>query len=199
VLAEVGMHKLRKSPPFFGVCRVAEIADVPELRDPTLRILSRIGWWGMANAEYKLDPRDGRYRLMEINGRCFLMQGLALAAGVDYPGIAFQDVVHGERRPVAAHAWDGVWINAIDDLYHGLMFRQMEGLGPRDYWAPWRRRKVFAVLSRDDPAPFVAHVAFGVRKTVRMLLDRRYRASVVGRVQPAAGAAVRPGGDGQSP
>ncbi len=86
--AELCMRKLRKSPPFFGVVRVAELASAPELREPTLALLRHIGWRGMASAEYKRDPRDGRFRLMEINGRSFLIQGLALRAGVNYPLLA---------------------------------------------------------------------------------------------------------------
>lgn len=183
VLAELGMHKLRKSPPFFGVCRVAEVAEAAALREPTLRILKRIGWWGMANAEFKLDPRDGRFRLMEINGRCFLMQGLAMAAGIDYPGIAWREAVLGERSRVKARDWDGVWVNAIDDLYHMLMFRRLEGLTLRRYLAPWRRPKAFAIWSREDWKPFAMHFVFGLRKAAHMAFDRGYREEVTGRVQ----------------
>jgi D-aspartate ligase len=184
VLAELGMRKLRKSPPFFGVCRVGEVADVPELREPTLRILRHIGWRGMANAEFKRDPRDGRFRLIEINGRCFLMQGLAMAAGIDYPHIAWQELVEGRHARIEPRSWDGVWINLIEDLYYLLAHRRSEGLSVRQYAVAWLRPKTFAIWSRDDPKPFLWHCGFGVRKVARMVTNRSYRAQVAGRVQP---------------
>ncbi len=184
VLAELGMRKLRKSPPFFGVCRVGEVADATALREPTLEILRRIGWWGMANAEFKLDPRDGSLRLMEINGRCFLMQGLALAAGINYPHIAWQEAVLGKRERSTPRHWNGVWLNEIDDLYHMLMFRRVEGLSLRQYMAPWTRRKAFAIWSLDDWKPFLMHCAFGVRKVTRMVFNSSSRTEILGRVQP---------------
>ena len=87
--------------------RAAEVADVPHLREPTIALLQRIGWQGMASAEYKLDPRDGRYRLMEINGRCFLINGLPTRCGVNYPLLAWRE--HALREAVGAEAngWRG--------------------------------------------------------------------------------------------
>jgi D-aspartate ligase len=195
VLAEATLHKLRKSPPFFGVVRVAEVAhgpDIPELREMTLAILRHIGWWGMASAEFKLDPRDGRYRIMEINGRCFLMQGLAMAAGVDFPWIAWREVVLGERTRMHVSGWNGVWVNAIDDLYHFFFFRRLEGLSVRQYIESWIRPKAFAILSLSDPMPFLMHCVFGIRKALRMVIDRRYRTAVVGQVQSIADSEEKP-------
>lgn len=195
VLAEVTLRKLRKSPPFFGVGRVAEVVagpDIPELREMTLAILRRIGWWGMASAEFKLDPRDGRFRIMEINGRCFLMQGLAMAAGVDFPWIAWREAVLGERTRMQSSGWNGVWVNVIDDLYHFLFFRRVEGLSVRQYLEPWVRPKEFAIVSLSDPKPFFMHCVFGVRKAVRMALDRGYRTAVAGRVQSISEAPGKP-------
>ncbi len=78
--AELAMKKLRKSPPFFGVVRVGEVIKADKLREPTLELLRRVGWRGIASAEYKLDPRDESYRLIDVNCRPFLSQGLALRA-----------------------------------------------------------------------------------------------------------------------
>jgi hypothetical protein len=81
-------------------------------------------------------------------------------------------------------------VNAIDDLYHMLLFRRLEGLGLRQYLAPWARRKAFAIWSREDWKPFAMHCAFGVRKAARMVFDRSYRTQVTGRVEPRAADAT---------
>jgi predicted ATP-grasp superfamily ATP-dependent carboligase len=66
----VTVRKIRQSPPFFGVARVAEVvAEQPHLRDASIELLRRIGHRGIAIVEFKLDPRDGRFRFFEVNGR----------------------------------------------------------------------------------------------------------------------------------
>lgn len=183
-LAEVAMRKLRKSPPFFGVCRVAELARAPQLREPTLELLRQIGWRGPANAEFKRDPRDGRFRLLEINGRSFMMQALAARAGIDYSALAWEEATGARPRPVVASMWDGVWIHLLDELYYGLFFRKMEGLDIARYLEPYRRPKAFAVWSARDPRPGIVYWARAARRAARLLLDRRARGAAASHVQP---------------
>jgi len=41
--------------------------------------------------EFKRDPRDGKFKLMEINPRLWQWHGLAAACGIDLPRIAYAD------------------------------------------------------------------------------------------------------------
>jgi predicted ATP-grasp superfamily ATP-dependent carboligase len=175
-VAELGMKKLRKDPPFFGICRVGERANVAELRDPTIEILRHIGWHGMANAEYKLDQRDGRFRLMEINGRCFMMHGLASRAGVNYPYLAWRE--HGlKEKKIGAQPnnWWGVWIHLLRDLYYGIFHHNAEGLELSDYVESYRRPRAFAVWSAKDPLPFIMEWVHATRNIVRRKSKRILR------------------------
>jgi len=153
-VAEFSMKKIRKSPPLFGVCRVAETGSKAPLREPTIEMLRRIGWHGMANAEYKLDPRDGRYRLMEINGRCFLMQGLARRGGVNYPLLAWKEAVSMQQIGAQPNDWQGVWIHLHADLIYSAAALPTERLGARGFFSPYSRPKTFAVWNSRDPKPF---------------------------------------------
>ncbi|MGH9907745.1 MAG: hypothetical protein ACRD8U_19420, partial [Pyrinomonadaceae bacterium] len=182
-IAELPMRKLRKSPPFFGVVRVAEITKVPQLREPTLNLLRHIEWRGMASAEYKLDPRDGRYRLMEINGRCFLIHALARRAGVNYPLLAWREAVLGEKVSASPNGWDGVWIHLLDDIYYGVFYRGVEQLSLREYLAPYRRPKCYAVWSASDPKPFLMQCYLNLRKAATAAVSARDRAIFRSRVQ----------------
>ena len=172
-VAEFSFRKLRKAPPFYGVARAAEVAAVPELREPTIALLQRIGWQGMASAEYKLDPRDGRYRLMEINGRCFLTHGLATRCGVNYPLLAWREHALGETVSAQPNDWRGFWLH----LHADLLYTAVQERGPdwswgdffRSYRGPW----VDAVWSPSDPKPFLAQWAGTMRKAVRGLQDAR--------------------------
>jgi predicted ATP-grasp superfamily ATP-dependent carboligase len=170
-VAEFSFRKLRKAPPFYGVARAAEVADIPQLREPTIALLQRIGWQGMASAEYKLDPRDGRYRLMEINGRCFLTHGLPTRCGVNYPLLAWREHSLGEAVRAQPNGWRGVWLH----LHADLLYTAVQERGPdwswrefiRSYRGPW----VDAVWSSKDPMPFLAQWAGTMRKAVRGVRD----------------------------
>lgn len=150
------VHKIRTSPPFFGVGRVAEVVDGDFLHEPTVEILRDIGFRGLASAEYKLDPRDGSYRILEINGRLSLMHAPARLDGFNYPTMAWQDMVLGQRAEIRAKGWRGAWIHLHADLSYAILFRDLERLTWDAFWSPYRRPHSFAVLSRRDPLPFLA-------------------------------------------
>jgi D-aspartate ligase len=182
-IGEFGIRKLRKSPPFFGIGRVARRTQVPELREPTLELLRRLNWHGIAIAEYKLDPRDGRYRLMEVNGRCYGLMGLPLRAGVNYPLLAWSEAVADQRPSASPNAWDGFWVHFLDDVYYGLFFRGREGLSLRQYLSAYRGPRTYAVWSARDPGPFLAECSYTYRKAVAMGTNRRGRTELRDRVQ----------------
>ena len=153
------MRKMRKTPPFFGVCRVAhthvdrKLADA--MRDAVAAMLDAVDYRGMANAEFKLDQRDGRLRLMEINVRPFLMQGLPLRAGVAYSRLAWQDFALGERPTVEDNGWRGAWIHLHADLGNAVAYRREEALPLTEYLRPYRMPHAWAVWSAADPKPFL--------------------------------------------
>ncbi len=153
------MRKLRKTPPFFGVCRVAHTDVSPELaqamRESVEAMLAAIDYRGMANAEFKLDPRDGRLRLMEINARPFLMQGLPMRTGIAYARMAWQDVALSERPTFEDNGWRGAWIHLHADIGNALAYRRQEALPFTEYLRPYRMPHTWAVWSAVDPKPFI--------------------------------------------
>ena len=55
----------------------------PEVRDLGLRLFAHVGLRGVANVEFKRDPRDGRLKVIEVNARFTAANGLVAAAGYD--------------------------------------------------------------------------------------------------------------------
>jgi predicted ATP-grasp superfamily ATP-dependent carboligase len=176
----VTVRKLRQSPPFFGVARVAEVVEpIAELRAATVAVLRRIGFRGIASAEFKLDPRDGRFRFLEVNGRVVLYNGLLRAAGLDLAALAWAEHVGGAPPTPAADGWRGVWINVHADLLYAILARRDERLGVRALIEPYSRPRVDAVWSSHDPYPFLAQWAHSLRLGARALLSRDQRARLV--------------------
>jgi D-aspartate ligase len=144
-------RKLRQTPPGIGTCRVGEAVWVQEAVDAALLLLSAFGYHGLSQVEFKRDPRDGRYKLMEINPRLWQWHGLASACGVDLPRIAYADLT-GAPVPEAHMNGSGKrWAITL-----------MPGESPALQRPPY----VDAVFAADDPKPALVHLARVVRKAV---------------------------------
>ncbi len=181
--AEFMFRTLRKGPQFYGAARAAEPAVIPELREPSLALLGRIGWRGIASVEYKLDPRDGRYRLMGINGRCWPSHALAARCGVNYPVLVWRETALREKVRATAAPWPGVWLH----LHADLLYTAVEERAPEwrwngfvgNYLGPW----VDAVWSAADPGPFLAQWAGTLRKASRENREGRQMETARARMQ----------------
>lgn len=168
-------RKLRQQPPVFGVAAACEPYEASELHEPTLALLDSIGWRGIASVAYKQDARNGRYYLMEINGRSPLSHGLALRCGLNYAMMAYSEAVTGEVRSGARNDWSGVWIHLHGDFFAVAKNLGSEGYGLRDVLGSYMRPKTFAVWSWKDPLPFFLQWWFSVKKSPRFFAAQASR------------------------
>jgi predicted ATP-grasp superfamily ATP-dependent carboligase len=179
------VHKLRQSPPFFGVARVAEVVEEnPALREATVEIARRIGFRGMATAEFKRDTRDGCFRFLEINGRSVLYNGLLRRAGLDVAWLAWSEHVCGRTEAARANGWPGVWIHLHADLLYSLLYRRHDAVGLRDFVAPYGRPKTYAVWSARDPLPFLTQWSRSAGAGAAALLLGKHRELLADRTRP---------------
>ena len=102
-------RKLRQTPPGVGTCRVGEAVWVDEVVDHGLAFLRALGHVGLSQVEFKRDPRDGSYRLMEVNPRLWQWHGLAAACGVDFPRIAYEDLIGEKPDPARMNGQRRRW------------------------------------------------------------------------------------------
>lgn len=95
-LALFSHQRILEKPPTGGVSVLSKsIALDPELVKYTCVLLKRINWKGIAMVEFKRDIRDGKAKLMEINGRFWGSLQLAISSGVDFPAL-FVDYCQGK-------------------------------------------------------------------------------------------------------
>ena len=97
-------RKLVQSPPGFGTGCVVESANRPELFERTIRLLRAMEFTGIAEVEYKLDARDGEYKLIEVNPRPWDQHRLGAACGVNLIHLAYCDYA-GLPMPVVERAF----------------------------------------------------------------------------------------------
>ena len=137
-------RKLKQVPPGIGTCRTGEAVWVQEVVDSGLRFLRALGFHGISQVEFKRDPRDGRFKLMEINPRLWQWHGLAAACGVDVPVIAYRDLSGEKVDPVSMNGSGRVWTISL-----------MPGERPAFPKPPF----VDAVFAPDDLKPGLVHAA----------------------------------------
>jgi len=159
----VTVRKLRQHPPLIGGARVAQVAtEPPQLREATVELLRRIGFRGMAFAEFKLDSNTGRFVFIEVNGRAVQFNSLLPPTGVDLVAMSWSDFVLKERPRARPTGWSGSWIHLQADIRCSIAYRRIERLSVSELVAPYRRPKTFAVWSAADPRPYLAQTAHSV-------------------------------------
>ena len=79
-------QRWRQHPPEFGrASTFVETIDLPLLENLSERFLKAINYYGLVELEYKLDPRDGQYKLLDVNARTWGYHSLGQRAGVGFP------------------------------------------------------------------------------------------------------------------
>lgn len=152
-MAKMVVQRRRQHPPEFGrASTYVQTVRLPVLEEMSERFLREIGYHGLAEMEYKLDPRDGHYKLLDFNARTWGYHSLGERAGVDFPYLAYSDQL-GE--PVSAcEATPGLsWIRLATDLPTAALELARGRLDLRTYARSLRGLDTEAVLSRRDPLP----------------------------------------------
>lgn len=102
-VAAFAHERLRQYPVSGGPStdrRSVAPAQARELIDMSIRLLESLKWRGIGMVEWKLDPRDGKPKLMEINPRFWGSLELAVRAGVDFPALYAACALGEKPKPV---------------------------------------------------------------------------------------------------
>ena len=174
-LRAVFVHKrLREYPVAGGPSTLRESVKNPKVQEMGLKLLKALNWVGVAMVEFKVDPRDGEPKLMEINPRFWGSLQLAILSGVDFPYLIYRMVKEGDIEPILDYKI-GVrcrWMFPGDFLHFFSNLRRFR-------WTPgfFNFRTNYDILSLKDPGPTLGRVLSGgsllSQKEMRRLLFRR--------------------------
>lgn len=151
-------RRRRQHPPEFGrASTYVETIEQPLLEEMSVRYLRSINYYGLVELEYKLDPRDNQFKLLDFNARTWGYHTLGQSAGVDFPYLLFADQMGQPVEP--ARAQPGVtWIRIVTDLPTGLAEIASKRMNWSSYLRSVRKSNTEAVLSVEDPFPGVAEL-----------------------------------------
>jgi D-aspartate ligase len=153
------VRRRRQHPLQFGrASTYVETVDVPILEELSERFLRAIDYYGLVELEYKLDPRDGQYKLLDVNARTWGYHSLGAEVGVDFSYMLYADQV---GLPVSAcKGRPGVgWVRTTTDLLAALMGILAGDSTLKGYLRSLRSCNADAVFSVSDPLPGLAELA----------------------------------------
>jgi D-aspartate ligase len=152
-------RKTRQHPVEFGMGTLVESCDVPEIAELGISMLKRLKYWGMSEIEFKKDARDGKLKVLEINTRPWNHIGLAVKCGVNFPLIAYRDLLGWDVEKVTSFRKNVKWVWFASDLqtsFGKYGYRARGELGWRDWIRSFSGEKEYAIFSWGDLKPSVA-------------------------------------------
>ena len=151
-------RRTRQHPLEFGrASTFVETVDIPLLEALSERFLRAIDYYGLVELEYKLDPRDNQFKLLDVNARTWGYHALGAKSGVDFSYLLYADQagIPCERcESVSGLAWVRILTDfptAMLELLHGR-------LDLRGYFRTLRSCNLDAVFSTRDPFPGLAEL-----------------------------------------
>ena len=127
----------------------------------SMKLLKAMGWYGVAEVEWLIDPRDNKPKFLEVNPRFWSWVQLAVSSGVDFPYLLYR-VALGEKVQPGVGGEIGMKFRG---LFPGDILVLL-GLGNKvkgDFSHFHNRKTIYAVLSKDDPKPaFISVMSFAI-------------------------------------
>jgi len=158
-VAHITACRWRQHPLDFGRSSTyVETVELPLLQEYSERFLRAIDYYGLVEVEYKFDPRDRQYRVLDVNGRTWGYHTLGRRAGIDFAHHLFADQINETVSPCAGKA--GVrWIRLLTDVPTGILGMLKGQIDVRTYLRSLRSYDEEAVFSLEDPLPGIMELA----------------------------------------
>lgn len=151
--------KLREHPKQFGTATFCKSIYQNDYLEQSKTLLAALNYTGVCEIEYLFDPRDNKYKLIEINPRTWLWVGLAKACGIDYPLMVYNhlnglDFDYPEKYKIGLK-----WRNFWTDMFFSAKAIVMKKYAISEYLKSFKGKTIDAVFDISDIKPFIMMTA----------------------------------------
>lgn len=151
-------QRLRMYPPQFGNSTFMR-SVAPDTADGAViqldRLLAATGYRGIFSAEFKLDPRDGQFKLLEVNTRAWWYVEFAARCGVDTCSMSYRDALKRDVASVDTYSTGSSCVYPYPDFFACRAARRSGELTTGDWIRSWATATQ-PVFRWGDPWPAVA-------------------------------------------
>jgi predicted ATP-grasp superfamily ATP-dependent carboligase len=165
--------KHRYFPVTGGTTSCGEVVDIPELVEYAKSVAEEIDWIGFGDFDSIEDPRDGSYKLMEINTRITGSIKAGMDAGVDYAQMIVQQEL---GKDVSSYtSTSGLILRQLSlDVMWFLYSSNKQRFSTTPSWFKlWGKQIRYQDGTWSDPLPMIAGFLSGARR----LMNPSFRAS----------------------
>jgi D-aspartate ligase len=157
-VASIIARRTRQYPVDFGrLSSFVETIELPEVEEASLKLLAALRYNGLVEVEFKRDPRNGLYKLLDVNPRVWGWHTLGARAGVDFAHLLWKMTL-GDPVP-ERHARPGVrWMRMVMDLPAAAQEIRAGRLSPMAYLRSIWGQVESATFALDDPLPGLIEV-----------------------------------------
>lgn len=145
--------KLREHPLRFGTATFAESVYIEDCHISSVQLLKALNYTGVCEIEYIKDPRDGKYKLIEINARTWLWVGLAKKCGIDYARYVYDYLNENPITFPTEYTLGIKWINYLIDTVFSIKAIITGNLRFVEYLKSLKAKKTSAVFHKKDIIP----------------------------------------------
>ena len=183
-VASLVARRRRQFPIEFGfTSTMVETIENHQIETEACRFLASLDYSGLVEIEFKYDARDGRYKILDVNARCWTWIALGAAAGIDFAALEWRlatgQVIAPHPAPKAAH-----WCYLSRDLAACICEMLAGRLSPSGCLRSFRWPSAWAAFAWDDPLPAVLDLPLSAVRVAARRLNRR-KAAASPRLQSA--------------
>jgi predicted ATP-grasp superfamily ATP-dependent carboligase len=151
-------RRIRQHPREFGrAATYVETINLPEIAELAERFLRAINYYGLVEVEFKQDPRDGQFKLLDVNARTWGFHSIGAVAGVDFPYLLYSDQI-GETEARCKGKPGVGWLRLVTDLSTIASDLWDGEWDAASYWESLKHTRTESVFCLQDPAPSVAEI-----------------------------------------
>jgi predicted ATP-grasp superfamily ATP-dependent carboligase len=153
-------EKLREHPIQFGTATLAISIRNEECLSQSRILLKELKYTGVCEIEYLIDPRNKKYKLIEINPRTWLWVGLAKECGIDYAKVLYNHANNLPNEFKTEYSLGIMWYNPITDFVYSCIAIMKGKLGIGAYFKTiFSKNKVNAFFKKGDSKPGFKYLA----------------------------------------
>ena len=148
-------RKLRQFPPKFGSASLVESLWCQEIAEKSVALLKKVGFHGVCGTEFKLDPRSGTFKMMEINIRPTLWFSITEASGVDIIYVAYRDLAGFPVENSLSQRDYVRWVYSLRDFVSAIYYISRGELSFKKWIRSLKGIKAHAIYAKDDLYPVI--------------------------------------------